>query len=108
MSAASKQLERPSSLELKEAVLEALAKVRAAPVGELREEMKAAGGDLEIDSREAEAVIAMLEKRYGRTLANVEDLEPERLPSIDSLAGLLHRRWPEGHGVAQEDHGGGR
>jgi len=108
MSAASKQLEKPSSRELAGAVLEALAKVRAAPVGELREEMAAAGGDLEIDSREAEAVIAMLEKRYGRTLAKVEDLEPECLPSIGSLAELLQGRWPEGHYVTGEDQGGGR
>jgi hypothetical protein len=91
----------PSSEELATAILEALAAVRAAPVGELREEMAAAGGNLEIDSREAEAVIAMLEKRYGRTLAKVEDLEPECLPSIESLAELIHRRWPSGRPLAQ-------
>jgi acyl carrier protein len=90
------QVEEPSSRELAAAILEALAKVRAAPVGELREEMTAAGGDLEIDSREAEAVIAMLEKRYGRTLATVDDLEPEYLLSVETLAELLHRRWPGG------------
>jgi hypothetical protein len=91
----------PSSEELTMAILEALAAVRAAPVGELREEMAAAGGNLEIDSREAEAVIAMLEKRYGRTLAKVEDLEPECLPSIESLAELIYRRWPSGRSLAQ-------
>jgi acyl carrier protein len=91
----------PDSKELAEAILEALAKVRAAPVGELREEMAAAGGDLEIDSREAEAVIAMLEKKYGRTLAKVEDLEPECLASVDSLAELIRRRWGSGDPVAQ-------
>lgn len=84
----------PSSDELAMAILEALAMVRAAPVGELRDEMTGAGGDLEIDSREAEAVIAMLQARYGRDLAKVEDLEPECLPSVASLAELIHRRWP--------------
>ena len=44
---------RPDPEELETAILEALAEVRAAPVAELREEMAAAGGDLEIDSREA-------------------------------------------------------
>ena len=86
----------PSGEELATAIIEALAAVRAAPVSELEEEMAAAGGNLEIDSREAEAMIAMLEKQYGRTLANVEDLEPECLPSVDSLAELIHRRWPTG------------
>jgi acyl carrier protein len=91
----------PDSEELVEAILEALSKVRATPLGELRDEMAAAQGDLEIDSREAEAVIAMLEERYGRTLAKVEDLEPERLLTAVSLAELIHRRWPAVHSAAQ-------
>jgi hypothetical protein len=86
----------PSRDEFAIAILEALAQVRAAPVGELREELEAAGGDLEIDSREAEAVIAMLQTRYGRELAKVEDLEPECLPSVSSLADLIHGRWATG------------
>ena len=98
ISTASAQL-APDPEELGTAILTALAEVRAASVGELREEMDAAGGDLEIDSREAEAVIAILEKRYGRTLAKVEDLEPERLPSVGSLTELIHRRWPAGRPV---------
>jgi len=86
----------PAPKELESALLEALAEVRAAPVGELRDEMAVAGGDLKIDSREAEAVIAILETRYGRTLAAAEDLEPERLASIGSLAELIQERWPAG------------
>jgi hypothetical protein len=93
----------PSTDELAEAVLEALAQVRAAPVGELRDEMATAGGDLEIDSREAEAVVAMLQTKYARDLAKIEDLEPECLPSISSLAKLIHRRWPS----EQPANGGG-
>jgi acyl carrier protein len=90
----------PDSEQLGVAILEALAQVRAAPVAELRDEMVASGGDLEIDSREAEAVIAILEHRYGRDLAKVEDLEPERLPSVGSLSELIHRRWPADQPVA--------
>jgi acyl carrier protein len=90
----------PQQEDLRAAVLEALAQVRAASVGELQEEMTASGGDLEIDSREAEAVIAILEHRYGQELAKVEDLEPECLPSIGSLTELIHRRWPAGQPVA--------
>lgn len=91
----------PDSEQLAAAILEALGAVRAAPLAELREELAAAGGDLEIDSREAEAVIAMLETRYGRTLAKVEDLEPECLLSVGSLAELIRRRWPAGQQVPQ-------
>jgi acyl carrier protein len=87
---------RPSREELGTAILEALAQVRAAPVGELRDEMTASGTDLEMDSREAEAVIAILEHRYGQELVLVEDLEPERLASVGSLAELIHQRWPAG------------
>jgi len=85
---------RPGREELTVAIVEALAQVRAATVGEVRDEMAMSGGDLEVDSREAEAVIAILEQRYGRQLANVEDLEPECLPSVGSLTELIHRRWP--------------
>jgi acyl carrier protein len=90
---------RPDPEELETAILEALAEVRAAPVAELREEMAAAGGDLEIDSREAEAVIAILENRYGRTLAAAEDLEPERLASVGSLGELIQEHWAVGRPV---------
>ena len=92
----------PSPDELAVAILDALAEVRAVPVGELREELSQAGGDLEIDSREAEAVIAMLQTKYGRELAKIEDLEPECLPSVSSLADLILRRW----GAGQPLHGG--
>lgn len=85
----------PTQAEIAEAILVALAEVRAELVPELHEELVAAGGDLEIDSREAEAVIAILETRFGRTLAKVEDLEPECLPSIASLGELIGRRWAD-------------
>jgi hypothetical protein len=62
--------------------------------------MAASGGDLEIDSREAEAVIAILEHRYDRRLASVEDLEPESLASVGSLTELIHRRWPADQPIA--------
>jgi hypothetical protein len=96
---------RPGHEALSRAIIEALAAVRAAPVGELLDEMNAAGGDLEIDSREAEAVIAILEHRYSRQLANVEDLEPECLPSVSSLTELIRRRWPADQSVAANGEG---
>ena len=68
-------------------------------MAELRDELAAAGGDLEIDSREAEAVIAILENRYGRTLAAAEELEPERLASVGSLGELIQEYWDVGRPV---------
>jgi acyl carrier protein len=97
----------PSPAEIESAILSALAEVRAKPIAELRDEMTQASGDLELDSREAEAVIAILETRFGRMLANVEDLEPECLPSIGTLGDLIHRRWPEGRPVATATPGSG-
>ena len=85
----------PSPAEIEEAIVAALAEVRARTIAELHEELTASGGDLEIDSREAEAVIAILETRFGRTLAKVEDLEPEVLPSVGSLSDLIGRRWAD-------------
>ncbi len=86
----------PRVAELRREILKALAQVRAKALAELNSEFDGMGGDLELDSREAEAVIAMLEAKYGRELAKVEDLEPESLPSVSTLADLIRRRWDTG------------
>jgi acyl carrier protein len=80
----------PTVEELAAAVLTALAEVRCLTVTEL----EAAGGDLEMDSLEAVAVIAKLESEYGCKLAKVEDLEPEQIASVGAIADVVHRRWP--------------
>ncbi len=78
--------------ELARAIVLVLAEIRQVAVGEL--EAEHVGGDLEMASPEAVAVIATLERQFGLHLAQVEDLEPEQLTSVASLAGLLHRRFP--------------
>lgn len=88
----------PTLPDLATALLSALAEIRQVTVGEL--EAERAGGDLEMASPEAVAAIAMLEARFGRRLARVEDLEPEQLTSVVNLADLLRRRWPSGTPVA--------
>lgn len=85
----------PTRLELIRSVMEALAEVRACSSEELEAEMNQAGGELEMESPEAVAVLSKVERRYGgRRLAKVEDLEPEELTSVTVLAGLIHIRWP--------------
>jgi acyl carrier protein len=74
--------------------MDALAEVRQVTVAELDAERR--GGGLEMDSPEAVAAIAAVEQRFGRRLAQLEDLEPEHLTSVGTLADLLHRRWPTG------------
>jgi hypothetical protein len=93
----------PSEAEIAEAILAAVAEVRAQRVSELREEVDQAGGDLRSTRVRPKAVIAILETRYGRTLAKVEDLEPECLPSIASLGELIHRRWPDRHSLTASE-----
>ena len=75
-----------------------LAEIRQVALSDLEAENSQAG-DLEIASPEAVAVIATLQSRLGRPLAQVEDLEPEQLTSVASLADLLHRRWTTGSDV---------
>jgi len=76
-------------------MLLALAEIQARPVAELVADAAANGGDVEIASPEAVAVIAALEDFYGYPLAHVEDLEPEQLTSLSSLSELVTRRWPQ-------------
>jgi len=82
----------PTVPELATAILTVLAEIRHVTLAEL--EAERAGADLEMASPEAVAVIATLQGRFGRRLAQVQDLEPEQLTSVASLADLLHRRWP--------------
>lgn len=83
---------RPTVSDIRTALRGALAEIRQIGVAEL--EGQQGGGDVEIESPEAVAAIAIVEQRFGRRLARVEDLEPEQLTSLNTLAGLLHRRWP--------------
>lgn len=83
----------PTASELAAAILVVLAEIRQVANADLAAEADRSGGDLEMASPEAVAVIATLEARFGRRLARVEDLEPEQLTSVASMAGLLHRRW---------------
>ncbi len=75
--------------ELRELVIDALTQVRAADrdvvLAELHEQA------FEIDSKEAEVVISILEQRFDRQLAKVEDLEPEQMVTLDALTSLLAR-----------------
>lgn len=84
----------PSRTEVERALIEALAEIRLVRVAEL--EAERARGDFEMESPEAIAAIAAVERRFCRRLAQVDDLEPEQLTSLGSLADLLHRRWPTG------------
>jgi hypothetical protein len=81
----------PTIPALATAILDVLAEIRQVTVAEL--EAERGGGDLEMASPEAVAVIATLQRRFGRRLAQVKDLEPEQLTSVESLAALLHGRW---------------
>lgn len=67
----------------------ALARVRAQDLPDLQQEIARAGGDLEIDSKQAEVVISILEVQLDRTLAKVEDLRPEKLVTVEALTSLI-------------------
>lgn len=75
--------------ELRELVIDALAQVRAADVDVVLAELQEQA--FEIDSKEAEVVISILEQRFDRQLAKVEDLEPEQMVTLDALTSLLAR-----------------
>ena len=80
-----------SETELRGHVHEALAKVRALDLHELEREAKANGGDLKIDSKEAEVVLSMLEERrlLKENSVKVEDLEQDQLSTVSTLVRLI-------------------
>lgn len=79
--------------DLIDMIVDSLASARCVEASDLQAERTEGNGDLEVTSLEAVAIIVMMESRLGRTLAKVEDLEPEVLTSVASLAELFYRRW---------------
>jgi hypothetical protein len=85
------KIQEATTEEIQARLLDALARVRALPADELAAEFLE-HGDIEVDSKEAEAAISKLELDCGRDLAKVEDLRPEQLATAGSLIELIHRR----------------
>jgi hypothetical protein len=81
----------PSASEISDCVLRGLADTRDESVSALRGQLK--GGDLAIDSKEAECVIAFVEDELGvGELVSSADLEPEQMTSLRTLTQILVRR----------------
>jgi acyl carrier protein len=78
-------------VSIRDRIIEALAMVRATSRQELEHEIHAAGGDLEIDSPQAEAAIGRLKHQLGVNLPGPKDLEPEQCNSITALTDLVER-----------------
>lgn len=78
--------------ELEAKITTALARVRALPLEEVWGHSSHNGADCELDSKEAEVVISMLEYEFNRELAKVEDLEPEQMNTLSALTHLIMTR----------------
>ena len=86
------QVEAPLDSVLESALVGALAKVRAAPMADIRS-MWRETGEVEITSNEAEAVVVFVEDALGRgERAEVADLGESELTSLQSLGQLLQSR----------------
>ena len=83
---------RPSSGELLRHMIEALARVRQVPAEEIAEMIRGGGGDLRIDSKEGETVIAILVAKLGCDLPGPSDLKREQFSSIRALLSLVEHK----------------
>lgn len=93
---------KTSDNENRKLVIEALAVARAVSVDDLMREIDAAGGDLEVDSKQGQAVAAIVQGRLGIDgLIRVEDQKRSTLTSVKSLEALIERR--RGECKAKED-----
>jgi hypothetical protein len=83
-------------------ILEELAIARARPVSEIETLARAAGGDLEIDSKEGQFVAVRLEIHLGLPgLIRPEDQNRHNLTTISSLTRLIERRVDDQRSRAQ-------
>jgi hypothetical protein len=82
--------EMASNAEIRDLVLRGLVDTRGEDSEDL--EAQASQGDIVIDSKEAECVIAYVEDELGLgDLVSAADLTPEQLASLDSLTEILTR-----------------
>ena len=89
-----RQVEMPFEPVLESALVQALAKVRAVPVTEIRSRWYAKG-DIDVKSIEAEAVVVFVEDALGEgEFAEVADLAESQLTSLRSLGQLLQSQRP--------------
>jgi hypothetical protein len=92
--------------QLRERVIESLCSVRDIERDALGAEINSNGGDLRIDSKEGEAICAIVEDALELgELVQVADLMPEELTSVSSLTGLFERRLNDRSG--ENDKGAG-
>ena len=74
-------------------LIEELAFVRGRSLDEIQTLVAAAGGDLEINSKEGQVIAIRIEERLSMPgLIRPEDQEPENLTSLSSLGSLIERR----------------
>lgn len=82
--------------DLREQVIEGLCLVRNVQRRTIDTEVATSGGDLRIDSKEGEAICAIVEEMLGvGELVQAADLMPEELTSVASLTRLFERRLGE-------------
>lgn len=78
---------------LRDRVIESLCLVRDVPRRTIDSEIDSNGGDLRIDSKEGEAICAIVEEALELgELVQAADLVPEELTSVASLTRLFEQR----------------
>lgn len=77
--------------DIERRVVEALSYVEQIEVAEIEAQLAEAGGDLEIDSKTAEVILAKLELDLGVRLVRISELEPEELATVRRLVDLVVR-----------------
>jgi acyl carrier protein len=96
--------ERPSEPpDLRRRVVDVLADIRCESADDLWAEALKVKCLLEMDSKEAEVVVARLEHSLGRELARPEDLEPEEISTVEAIASLVERSRTRVHHPQRED-----
>ena len=73
------------------AVVQALADVEGLDVDEVERAITAAGGDgaLQLDSKQAEVIIAFVEELFGCELPSPADLRKDQFSTVDALVSLI-------------------
>ena len=101
-------LKAPSPSEIREMVIEELAKAQAATPDDVKKEIKRCGGDVTIKSLTATSVIGAIQGRLGVELTDQDDLSSFKKASVETLTWHISQQLSQVSDASMPTTKGGR
>lgn len=82
----------PTQDEIDRLLIEGVAQMRVIEISEVEQQLIESGGNIDMDTPEAVAVIGYVERVLDRTLPGIENLKPGEPISVSTLSSLIQSK----------------